>query len=390
MLITLWRISPVLLLLGALLLHRATSEPRRAPHVAFGHDGPNVVSARYDDPRVVAEEQLLRVLGRMRPARQPARTNVWLHALRLWGPKAEFGDSKYVDGGEILDYLLDDETFRRVQGEETAPLVDMVDGQVVIRPWRSWEENSAAASAHTDDVLATFGEIELPLSTKLNTRHGVTTIGHALTSSLGRFHRTQTEYEWSAISFARYLFPSREWTNQYGHRITIDELVDEVIEAPLRDGVCAGTHRLEALVVLYRADETAHVLPTRTRRRILEHLAKVSGLLMRNQAPDGSWPRDWANDSGLTDVNGDLPGRILATGHHLEWLALAPENVHPPRENIIRAAQWLVRAMDEVDEPTLNEQYGPFSHAARALCLWRSRDPYEVWQQGNVDTVSRL
>ena len=71
---------------------------------------------------------------------------------------------------------------------------------------------------------------------------------------------------------------------------------------------------------------------------------------------------------------------ILATGHHLEWLALAPVEVQPPRESIIRAAQWLVQAMREVDARTLDIDYGPFSHAGRALSLWRGNEAFPAWQ----------
>ena len=52
----------------------------------------------------------------------------------------------------------------------------------------------------------------------------------------------------------------------------------------------------------------------------------------------------------------------------------------PPRETIVRAGQWLVRAMLEVDDETLQTEFGPFSHAARALCLWRGAEPWAVWQ----------
>ncbi|MCA9102107.1 MAG: hypothetical protein KDA63_13180, partial [Planctomycetales bacterium] len=34
------------------------------------------------------------------------------------------------------------------------------------------------------------------------------------------------------------------------------------------------------------------------------------------------------------------------------------------------------------DETTLRRDYGPFTHAARALCLWRSCDPYDAWRSG--------
>jgi hypothetical protein len=75
-----------------------------------------------------------------------------------------------------------------------------------------------------------------------------------------------------------------------------------------------------------------------------------------------------------------LHDKLLVTGHHLEWLALAPEEVQPPREAVVRAAQWLVTALMEMDEKQIAAAYGPYSHAARALCLWRGVDPFEFWK----------
>lgn len=380
MLTMLWRITPFILLAAALAAHRAAWTPRPVPEVRFPDNVPHTVAPRFDDPRVVTDFQLYQVLERMKPHRKPVHTNAWLHALRLWGPNAAFGDSAHVDGAEIRDFLLNDAAFQQYAGNGAAPLFDMEENRVVIHPWFSWDDERDFASAHTDDVLATFGEIGLPLDTPLFTRRGTTTVGAAVASSLARFHRKQLEYEWSAITYARYVFPVLAWTNQYGQRIDAKALIDELIDHPPREGVCAGTHRLEALVVLLAADDQCRALPWPLRHRILLHLAQTSARLAANQHADGYWTRDWGATSGTPEED-EIGGRILATGHHLEWQALAPQEVQLPRESIIRAAQWLVRAVTELDDRAIDAHYGPFTHAARALCLWRSRDPFEVWSR---------
>ena len=76
-----------------------------------------------------------------------------------------------------------------------------------------------------------------------------------------------------------------------------------------------------------------------------------------------------------------LHDKLLVTGHQLEWLALAPDEVQPPRETVIRAAQWLARTLTEMDQKDLVDAYGPYTHAARALCLWRSADPNTLWNK---------
>jgi hypothetical protein len=235
--------------------------------------------------------------------------------------------------------------------------------------------------------LATLGEIGLPISQQLHLRDGEATVGELVTSAMTRFHAEQLENEWSAIAYARYVFPTLAWTNQYGERRDVEDLVAELVERRLGEGACRGTHRLEALVVLYRANETARALPPRVEQRIESHLGEVAALLVRTQHAEGYWDGNWARNKSAASDDASLAVRILSTGHHLEWLALAPEHVQPPRETVVRAAQWLVRAMLEVDDVTLQRQYGPFSHAARALCLWRSREPIEAWKKSAISGV---
>ena len=67
-----------------------------------------------------------------------------------------------------------------------------------------------------------------------------------------------------------------------------------------------------------------------------------------------------------------LHDKLLVTGHHLEWLALAPEEVQPPRETIVRAGQWLARTLVEMDQKELLEAPRPLHARRPRLCLWRS------------------
>jgi hypothetical protein len=137
------------------------------------------------------------------------------------------------------------------------------------------------------------------------------------------------------------------------------------------------------MVILLRADEQAHALSKRSKRKMLAYMKQVSDRLVHAQSADGSWTRKWpAGQSAATDSSATLHDKLLVTGHQLEWLALAPEEVQPPRETIVRAGQWLARTLVEMDQQTLMDAYGPYSHAARALCLWRQVGPFEAWQRG--------
>jgi len=48
----------------------------------------------------------------------------------------------------------------------------------------------------------------------------------------------------------------------------------------------------------------------------------------------------------------------------IEWMAFAPEEVHPPREVLTRAAPWSVRAIEQLEFAEIKDQYAFATHAA--------------------------
>ena len=211
-----------------------------------------------------------------------------------------------------------------------------------------------------------------------------------LATAMEQVHYRQLEFEWSVISYARFVYPEEGWSNEYGERIDADSLVHKLIDAPLDHGPCNGLHRLEAMVVLWRADEalgpaSSHREQRQRERRLermLSHMQRIVQLLATSQSDAGYWTRQWPSGTPpKIDAPVSLADRILVTGHHLEWLAIAPPELQVPEPILRRAAQWTARAIQEVDDETLLEYYGPFSHAGRALSLWRKEEPYQAWQR---------
>jgi hypothetical protein len=385
-------VLPPLIVVAALLAYRLAASSTGSEAIAPARDVPLVIAPRFDEPRVVTDEQLAAVLDRVKPPTKPLKTNNIVHALRLWGPDADFHDPTIPTGRQMRDYILDDRVYRQFAGENAPPIFYRDAHGIAVRSYDDALVNRDTSSYHADDLLATLAETGTPLSTPLHLRDGAATVGELLNDSLRRFHLDRFEYEWAMIAYARYVFPERQFRNQWGERINVDQLVEEAIGPPLELGPCNGLHRLEALVVLHRADEQEHVLRNRTKLKLLSHLRRASDLLVASQSPAGYWTRQWPQGAGALasddQAKAGLYDRILVTGHHLEWLALAPEEVQPPRENVIRAGQWLARTLLEMDETALLEAYGPYTHAARALALWRSKDPYQAWDDHRRTSVS--
>lgn len=385
---------PTLIVIAALATYRAVVIRPEAPSIVLPRKNPAAIRPRFADPRVITDEQLLAVLERVTPPAEPVNTNNFVHALRLWGVEAEFGDPKIPSGKELREYFLDDSTFRRFAGASAPPLFCRGRDRIDVRSYDERVTDRDTSSVHTDDLLATLAETGTPLDTPLRLRDGEARVEDLLASSLRRFHLDQLEYEWTAIAYSRYVFPERQWRNKYGDKIDVDSLVREIVSHPPQLGPCNGLHRLEALVVLYRADEEFHALSPRTKMQMLVYMKRASMALVEAQTAEGYWTRQWPQGSTAATPNPkDLPtlyDKLLVTGHTLEWLALAPEEVQPPRENIIRAAQWLARSLIEMDEKDLLEAYGPYTHAARALSLWRGVEPFEFWKMRRGGMPNRM
>jgi hypothetical protein len=404
-------VLPPLIILVALIAYRMVAGGSHQTDLTFSRNEPLAIAPRYDDPRVVTDEQLAAVLDRVKPPAEPIVTNSMVHALRLWGDKADFGDAKIPSGRQLRDYFLDDAAFRRFAGEKAPPLFYQGMNGIEVRSFDDLLADRDTSSHHADDLLATLAESGVSLDATLKLRAGQAKVSDLLETSLRRFHLDQLEYEWTAIAYARYVFPQREWRNKYGQKIDVDLLVDEIVSHPLDLGPCNGLHRLEALAVLYRADEQVHALSSRTKAKILAYMKHVTTLLADSQHSQGYWTREWPRGAaaastplspggrGAGGEGAEVPktaalaptlhNQLLVTGHHLEWLALAPDEVQPPRETIVRAGQWLARTLIEMDQQELTATYGPYSHAARALCLWRSKEPFAAWKAGNPKSEIR-
>ena len=63
--------------------------------------------------------------------------------------------------------------------------------------------------------------------------------------------------------------------------------------------------------------------------------------------------------------------RVIATGHHLEWLSIAPIELHPPRGQILKAADWLIANVEKTPQDEIDANYTFYSHVGKP---WRCGD----------------
>ncbi len=364
---------------------------------------PYAVPPLYDDPAVVADQDLARILPRLGLRGKGAQTVIGHveHGLRTWGPGVRFADPGFLSGPDMMHLLLNNWRFVSTYGTgQRSLLYAGSDGRSTGSIGRQDEQGvrvrvleGVASSPHVDHLLATLAEVGTTLDTSIVAPGQPTSLRAVLEQSLRTFDLNQAEYEWSSLAYALYLPPTHAWRTSEGREMTFDRLAERLMREELPRGVCSGNHRLHALVVFLRIDDrmakegAPRILSPVSRRQVVSYLREATALLVRHQHPDGFWNGDWptatpaqAEPSGRT---GDrLSDRLIVTGHALEWWSLAPPEILPPRAVRAAAGHWLVHTIDGLSADQIQANFSCLSHAARALAQWRGSTPAEILARG--------
>lgn len=336
----------------------------------------------FDYPWMASDEQVEATLRKLYPrlrGPQPKMNHID-HAYRIWGPDAVFDDPEALSGAEMRELLFNHQKFAQVWPKSPGFSYKTEEGC-----WGIRSREGIDTSAHTDHTLASVSEIGITRDYPVITSEGQTTFAELVETSLSDFSVGQMEYEWSILAYALVLPPTTTWITSEGQQIDFDILAERLMREMLPNGVCFGLHRIAALIAIVRVDsDVVKILSPAKREKVLRYLTVVSQQLVKTQHPYGYWDSGWigtkpqVEENEEDDIAGDeLRDRIIATGHILEGMALAPKEVHPPREVLIRAAQWIIRALDQVEQSKIKEQYAFATHAANALALWRGTSPTE-------------
>jgi len=348
---------------------------------------PLEVGPLYDYPVVVSDEQLRRVLGRLLLIDHAEKTDVNHvdHALRFWGAGATFDRPGVFSGQQMRGLLTDHRQFVSEYGPDRKPLL-IDDGRGV----RVRVNDGLASSSHVDHTMAGLAEVGTPLDFPVVTPLREATYGDIVRQALRDFSLNQDEYEWSAVTFALLVASDADWITSEGQRMSFDRIARRLMRQEMPQGVCFGNHRLHALAVLLRVDEQTPTLSPAVRQEVVDYLCGMTRRLVLSQHADGYWNGNWphhgAGGSGPATSQYDSQGdRILATGHALEWWALAPEEVQPPRHVVARAGQWLARTIEGLSAEEIQSGYPFLTHAGRALALWRGVYPEDV-DLGDADS----
>ena len=334
----------------------------------------------YDRPDLISDADLAAVLEQIHPRfpLEHRKPNHIEHALRTWGVRATFQDPTVLSGEEMLRFLTDHAAFMESWGETVRPLLEDRPEGIAIR----WGKEPGA-SVHHDHLLACVTEAGAPLETPVfGPTQREMTLSHVIQEALRDFRLDERETEWTAMAFGLWIPETREWIGAGGRRYSYDLLVHRLLRGHQQLGVCNGTHRVYSLMLLVRLDEEYNMLSMDTREIAIAHLKRVRDLITECQFEDGHWPSNWPDGRSAleTPIEDELYQQVITTGHHLEWLSLAPPELHPPAEMIAKATDWVIQATLSQTPDEIRERYTFFSHVGSALANWRNTHPADFWK----------
>ncbi len=373
----------ILLAVGAAMVHRTgqlngSAKPTRLADVSSRETSTGRAPLRIAaGPRallVTPREQQEHLFNRVRPPfHEKPGVSLFLHVLRLHGVDGHFDHPVLNDSQKVLRLLTDSEFGRSFFG---APAIKRTrHGIEFVSAALTLEEHTRATESHRDQCLASLGELGVPLSTPITVGEEKLTLEAALTDSLANFHLKQNELQWTAIAYALYVPPRKEWVNKFGERHTFDDLANRLLTDPVENSSCAGTHLGYALTLLYRVDRTfTPILSQGVRERLRQRLERTVAAAIGTQSEDGSWSGEWGrtlyshSDHTPSANEADMGGRLLVTGHLCEWFLYVPAEFNVPDDCLRRAGLWLRSQLEDFPGDSVPEAaICPYTHAACAL-----------------------
>ena len=182
--------------------------------------------------------------------------------------------------------------------------------------------------------------------------------------------KSGTELTFALIALAHYLPTDSQWTARDGKPWSLEKLVAEEIEQPIRGAPCGGTHRLFGLAYgcqrRLRATGQLDGVYLRADKFVRDYQQFT---LTKLQNRDGSFSTEWFKY--LADRDDDIDRKIQTTGHILEWLvaSLDQDDLFQPR--VTAAVEFLNASLAR--EPSREWKIGPLGHALHALTIYQER-----------------
>lgn len=332
------------------------------------------VRCHKDYAHLVPQVPLEKTLEILEPYWDYRRASDISHALRLWGGVAQFPSKSAhampptvvpLHGEAMLGFFLREKGYRESYRDAKAMFYTTPLG-VGAR-----KDDDASALLHHDDFLSVAAEVGLPLETALSWSGQEFQLKDLFAHSFNWYSPSQ-ELEFTATAYVLWLAPKSKWRNRFGEEYSFDALAQHLMNKDMAKCACFGTHIPYTLALLLNVDERESILSPPVREKVEERLKKISAVLASSQGAAGWWDRNWGQPN-VPPVTGEDEKIewLRATGHHLEWIAIAPAACRPPDRIIEKAIALVLKMMPTVNTGLLStaSHYPLYSHIGRALVL---------------------
>ena len=230
-------------------------------------------------------------------------------------------------------------------------------------PTKEGAVGHAADESHRDQCLAMLAELGTELSQPLVLDGKTYSLHDVLRDSLANFHLGQQELAWTTVAYASYLPPRTRWKNRYGMEFSFDDLATAMMDRPLDQLSCGGTHVYYALTLLLRADRTTPLLTEEIRQKLKTYIQDAVNVACRKQRADGTWELDWWRDRPTSAGHlSPLSQQVLITGHMAEWFLYLPKDILPSDYEIRRAGTWLSAHLANATVQGFWKEVCPYTH----------------------------
>jgi len=224
---------------------------------------------------------------------------------------------------------------------------------------------------HAAQYLAILAQCRVALNSPITLHSRAFTVADLVAEEQAAC-RAGTELTFALIGLAHYLPTDSEWTARDGGTWSLERLVAEEIEQPIRGAPCGGTHRLFGLAYACQRRLRATGALDGHYRRADQFVRDYQDFaLTKLQNRDGSFSTEWFKYPA--DREDDVDRKVQTTGHILEWLvgSLDQQRLYEPR--VLAAAEFLSTSL--LREPSRDWKIGPLGHALHALTIYQER----VW-----------
>ncbi len=182
------------------------------------------------------------LLATLYPSKLHPHVSIYTHVLLFHG----LGPTRLRDvpsGRDALAALTDEEVAIRTFG--ASPFVRTRAGVRYLLT-REPMSRTGVGESHRDQCLATFAALKLPLTTPLRLKAHAYTLADLMAESLASFSFEQAEPAWTAIAYAEYLPPRKEWTNRFCEPFVLQAGVKTGLKIRYRNPAEVGADRVAA------------------------------------------------------------------------------------------------------------------------------------------------